>query len=108
MPQKFYKKETRKSLPAGRQGPSADPNRLPPQDIEAEQSVLGALLLDKDGIIKIADIITAEDFYRRAHEMIFTSILDLYRKREPVDILTVSSRLKEKKELKDIGGTAYL
>lgn len=84
------------------------PNRLPPQDIEAEQSVLGSLLIDKDAIIKIADIITAEDFYRKSHEMIFKAMLELYQKNEPIDLLTVQSRLKEKKEFKEIGGMSYL
>ncbi len=82
--------------------------QLPPQDIEAEQSVLGSLLIDKDAIIKIADIITAKDFYRKAHEMIFTSMVELYTKSEPIDLLTVGSKLKEKKQFKDIGGMSYL
>ena len=88
--------------------PPVNPNRLPPQDIEAEQSVLGSLLIDTDAIIKIADIISAEDFYRKSHEMIFKAILELYQKNEPIDLLTASSRLKEKQELKEIGGMSYL
>ena len=87
---------------------TVDPNRLPPQDIEAEQSVLGSLLIDKDAIVKIADIIAVEDFYRKSHEMIFKAILELYQKNEPIDLLTVSSHLKEKKEFKEIGGMSYL
>ncbi|MDP3004450.1 MAG: replicative DNA helicase [Candidatus Azambacteria bacterium] len=82
--------------------------QLPPQDIEAEESVLGSLLIDKDAIIKIADIITVGDFYRKSHEIIFQAILDLYSKSEPIDLLTVSSRLKEKKQFKEIGGMSYL
>src|SRR3990167_6957640 len=101
MPIKTYKKEIKKSLPF-------NPNQLPPQDIEAEQSVLGALLIDKDAVIKIADIITAKDFYRRTHEIIFESMMELYAKSEPIDLLTVSSKLKEKKQFKDIGGMSYL
>ena len=101
MPIKSYQKQTRKS-------PPIDPNRLPPQNIEAEQSVLGSLLLDKDGIVKIADIITSNDFYRKIHEMIFESIVELYTKSEPIDLLTLSSRLKEKKQFKEIGGMSYL
>ena len=101
MPPKYYKKDAKKNLPV-------DPNRLPPQDIEAEQSVLGSLLIDKDAIHKIADIIAPEDFYRKAHEMIFNAILELYQKNEPIDLLTVQSRLKEKSELKEIGGMSYL
>ena len=87
---------------------TVDPHRLPPQDIEAEQSVLGSLLIDKDAIVKIADIIAVEDFYRKSHEMIFKAILELYQKNEPIDLLTVSSHLKEKKEFKEIGGMSYL
>ena len=85
-----------------------NPNQLPPQDIDAEQSVLGSLLIDKDAIVKIADIITAEDFYRKSHEMIFKAIVELYTKSEPIDLLTISSRLKEKKQFKEIGGMSYL
>lgn len=87
---------------------SVDPNKLPPQDIEAEQSVLGSLLIDKDAIIKVADIIAPEDFYRRVHEIIFQAMVELYTKNEPIDLLTVSSRLKEKKQFKEIGGMSYL
>ncbi len=101
MPIKTYKKEIKKPLPF-------NPNQLPPQDIEAEQSVLGSLLIDKDAIIKVADIITADNFYRKTHEMIFEAIVELYAKSEPIDLLTVSSRLKEKKQFKDIGGMSYL
>src|SRR3989344_4453477 len=84
-----------------------DPNKLPPQNIEAEQSVLGSLLIDKDAIIKIADIISAEDFYRRAHEEIFQAVVDLYQKREPIDLLSLSSRLKEKRILRDLIGASH-
>ncbi len=82
--------------------------QLPPQDIDAEESVLGSLLIDKDAIVKIADITIAGDFYRKAHEIIFQAILELYSKNEPIDLLTVSSRLKEKKQFKEIGGMSYL
>lgn len=94
-------KNSKKSLPI-------DPNRLPPQDIEAEQSVLGSLLIDKDAIIKIADIIAPKDFYRKIHEVIFQSMVELYAKSEPIDLLTLSSKLKEKKQFKEIGGMSYL
>ena len=82
--------------------------RLPPQDIEAERSVLGSLMLDKNAIIKIADIIDANDFYQPHHQKIYESVMDLFEKGEPIDVLTVSNRLKEKKELKLIGGVDYL
>jgi len=74
--------------------------QLPPQDIEAEQSVLGSLLIDKDAVVKIADIVAPKDFYRKAHEIIFDAMIGLYAKSEPIDLLTVSSRLKEKKQYK--------
>lgn len=82
--------------------------KLPPQNLEAEQSVLGSLLIDKDAIVKIADILSAKDFYKEAHGIIFESMLDLYEKREPIDILSLSSRLQEKGQLETIGGRGYL
>lgn len=82
--------------------------KLPPQNIEAEQSVLGSLMLDKDAIINVADILKSEDFYKPAHAKIYEVILRLYEKREPIDILSVTARLKENDSLKDIGGSAYL
>ena len=83
-------------------------DRLPPQSLEAESSVLGALLLDNEAITKVADILTEKDFYKRAHQIVFATILELYSENEPIDVLSVSSRLKEKKQLKNIGGTSYL
>ncbi|MBU4347966.1 replicative DNA helicase [Patescibacteria group bacterium] len=82
--------------------------KLPPQNIEAEQSVLGALMIDKNAIINIADILSSEDFYKPAHEKIYEAILDLHDKREPIDLFTVSNKLKESGLFKDIGGNAYL
>ena len=84
------------------------PDRLPPQNIEAEQSVLGALMLDKDAIIKVADIVKPEDFYRKSHETIFRAMFELYEKQEPIDVLSLSNRLKEKEELENVGGLSYL
>ncbi len=82
--------------------------KIPPQDLEVEQSVLGALLIDKNAIIKVADILTAKDFYSPAHERIFETMIELYEKRQPVDILSLTSRLKEKNLLTEIGGSSYL
>ncbi|MCL5004482.1 MAG: replicative DNA helicase [Patescibacteria group bacterium] len=82
--------------------------KLPPQDIEAERSVLGALMLDKNAIIRVADLITAEDFYQPSHSKIFKVISDLFNKNEPVDILSVTNKLKDGKQLADIGGSSYL
>lgn len=82
--------------------------KLPPQNIEAEQSLLGALLLDKDAIIKIADLITADDFYLSSHGHIYDTIMELFDKKQPIDILSLTSRLDEKKLLEQIGGRSYL
>src|SRR4030042_6503669 len=82
--------------------------KLPPQNVEAEQTLLGSLLIDKDAIIRIADIVKPEDFYHDKHKMIFEAILDLFRKREPIDLLTLSNRLIEKGQLEQIGGRTYL
>jgi replicative DNA helicase len=83
-------------------------DRIPPQNIEAEQSLLGALLIEKDAIIRVADLIRPEDFYKRAHSDIYQAMLDLFAKREPIDLLSLSNRLKDKGVLEAIGGRAYL
>ncbi len=82
--------------------------KLPPQDLEAERSVLGALLIDKNAILKVADIIEPSDFYHPHNQQIYECILELFERNEPIDILTVSSRLKEKKNLTKVGGVDYL
>lgn len=82
--------------------------KLPPQNIEAEQSVLGSLLIDKNAIIKVADIIKPEDFYKDIHKIIFEAMLELYEKREPIDVLSLSNILEEKNQLELIGGRSYL
>ncbi|MAG28850.1 replicative DNA helicase [bacterium] len=82
--------------------------KLPPQNLEAEQSVLGSLLLDQNAIIKIGDILVPEDFYKDTHKVIFQSMLDLFDKREPIDLLALANNLEEKKQLELIGGRTYL
>jgi len=83
-------------------------NKVPPQSLEAEMSLLGCLLIDKDAILKIADIIIAEDFYKMAHGKIFETMMELYSRNEPVDLLTLNNRLTEKSLLENIGGKTYL
>jgi replicative DNA helicase len=83
-------------------------DRLPPQSIEAEQSVLGALLIDRDAVVEVAELVHPGDFYRQHHGTIFAAILDLYERREPVDIVTVSEVLERGGTLEQIGGSAYL
>lgn len=82
--------------------------KVPPQNIEAEQSVLGALMLDKDAIINVANLIHPGDFYKNDHNLIFEAMIDLYEKREPIDLLSLSNRLEEKGQLEKIGGSSYL
>ncbi|MBI2054283.1 MAG: replicative DNA helicase [Candidatus Staskawiczbacteria bacterium] len=82
--------------------------KLPPQNTEAEQCLLGCLMLDKDAIIKVVDSVRAEDFYKTGHQEIFQAIADLYERSEPSDILSISSRLKEKNKFEEVGGMAYL
>ena len=82
--------------------------RLPPQDVEAEISVLGSLMLDRDAIYRVVDVLSAHDFYKPLHRLVYEAITDLNARQEPVDVLSVGSRLKEKGKLDDIGGSAYL
>jgi len=83
-------------------------DRLPPQSIEAEQSVLGALLIDRDAVIEVAEVLRPEDFYRNHHGTVYGAILQLYERREPVDIVTVSEVLEREGTLEQVGGSAYL
>lgn len=82
--------------------------RMPPQNLEAEQSLLCSLLLDKDAIIKVADKINEKDFYSDKHGRLFGIMRELYSKQEPIDILTLSNKLEEKKLLEKIGGRSFL
>ncbi len=82
--------------------------KIPPHNLEAEQSLLGSILLDKDAMLKIADAIDPADFYKTGHALIFESMLELYGKGEPVDLLTLSNRLEEKGQLERAGGRAFL
>src|SRR4030042_6723832 len=82
--------------------------RIPPHSAEAEESVLGALLLDRDAIIAVAEFLSASDFYDDRHRLIYEACLELYEERTPIDVLTIADRLKKKKALKSIGSSAYL
>ncbi len=83
-------------------------DRLPPQSIDAEQSVLGALLIDRDAVVEVAEFLRPEDFYRNHHGTIYASVLELYERREPVDIVTVSETLERGGNLEAVGGSAFL
>ncbi|MFA5324085.1 MAG: DnaB-like helicase N-terminal domain-containing protein, partial [Smithella sp.] len=82
--------------------------KLPPQNIEAEQSVLGSVLLENTAINRVLEILFPEDFYSEAHRKIFNVIRDLSEKNEPIDLITLSSALKDKSILDSVGGTTYL
>ena len=83
-------------------------DRLPPQNIEAERSALGSLLIDPEGLVRIADELNPEDFYRRAHQLTFSAIRDLYARDEPADIVTVCEELDRMSVLEDVGGEAFV
>ncbi len=82
--------------------------RLPPQNVEAEQCVLGSILLDNSALNKILDLVAPEDFYKREHQLIFTTMLDLYEKTHPIDLVTLSEALTHREELEAVGGINYL
>jgi replicative DNA helicase len=82
--------------------------RLPPHNIEAEQSVLGALMLDRDAIIRVASYVKADDFYISSNGTIYQAILDLYNRREPTDMVTLSDELERRNMLDSVGGVGYL
>ncbi|MBU4299300.1 replicative DNA helicase [Patescibacteria group bacterium] len=84
------------------------PDKLPPQSIEAEISLLGCLMLDKNAIVKVVDFLRPEDFYRGLHRDIYRVCRELFERGEPIDILSVSERLKDKKLLEEVGGVSYL
>jgi len=83
-------------------------DRLPPQNVDAEQSVLGSLLIDREAIIKIAPFLRPEDFYREVHGQIYGAVLDLHERREPADLVTLSDELERRGKLEAVGGAAYL
>ena len=82
--------------------------RVPPQSIDAEIGVLGSLLIDKDGIVKIAELLRPEHFYQGRHSDIYKSILSLYEKRLPSDLVTLTEELKKAKKFEEVGGASYL
>lgn len=82
--------------------------RMPPHNLEAEQSLLGSLLIDQEAMLKIADVTRAEDFYRDAHRLIYETMAELYTRHEPIDILSLGNRLEEKGFLQRVGGRATL
>jgi len=83
-------------------------SKLPPQNLEAEASLLGCLMIDKDAIFKIADTLQPGDFYKDSHGIIYETMRELYARHEPIDILTLTSKLEEKNKLAEVGGRTYI
>ena len=82
--------------------------RVPPQNIEAEQAVIGGMLIEKEAISKVAEFLKADDFYREAHRLIFEAMLELFNKNEAVDLVTVTEVLRKNDKLEAVGGIAYI
>ena len=82
--------------------------RVPPQDVETERALLGALMLNQQAMYEVADVVSVDSFYAGKHRLIFDAMLSLYSKGEPIDVVTVSAKLKERKQLQEVGGAAYL
>lgn len=83
-------------------------DRLPPQNIEAEQSVLGAILLENAALSSVIEILAPEDFYKSSHKKIFLAMRDLYEKNEPIDLVTLTEQMSRKEQLEEVGGASYL
>ena len=82
--------------------------RIPPHNLEAERSTIGAAMLSKEALMDVSEEVRAEDFYNEAHREIFGAIMDLYRDNVAVDMLTVCEELNKKKALDMVGGRAYI
>ena len=89
-------------------GPGESFDRTPPQDVAAEQSVLGGMMLSKDAIADVIEVLRGNDFYRPAHELVYEAVLDLYGRGEPADAVTVSAHLTNRGDLARVGGAPYL
>ncbi|MFH1631521.1 MAG: replicative DNA helicase [bacterium] len=82
--------------------------KIPPHNIEAEESLVGSILVDQDALMKVADMVRQEDFYKESHGIIYETMLELFERHEPIDLLTLGNRLEENKKLKLVGGRTTL
>ncbi|MCP3924826.1 MAG: replicative DNA helicase [Desulfobacterales bacterium] len=89
---------------------NSDPylNKLPPQNIDAEESIISAILLDRNALIEIVDLLEPEDFYKKAHQEIFKAAVKLFSDNEPVDLVTLANKMKESGKLEEVGGATFL
>lgn len=94
--------------PSGIDQVNFDLGKIPPQAIDLEEAVLGAIMLEKDAVISVLDILKPESFYKEANKKIFNAIVDLTSKEKPIDILTVTEELRARKELEEVGGPFYI
>ncbi|MDH5768636.1 MAG: replicative DNA helicase [Nitrospirota bacterium] len=83
-------------------------DKLPPQNVEAEQSILGAILIDNDALPRALEIIDIDDFYKQSHRTIFNAMVELFEKNEPIDLITITDCLKRREEVDAVGGVSYL
>ena len=105
----IYEKDGPRSYSGGFKIPATvSADKLPPQNLDAEKSLLGCLLLDKESINKVADIVKPEDFYQRSHQLICQAAYWLFERHEPIDLLNLTNKLGETGVLENIGGLAYL
>ena len=98
----------RKSEATGTKAETSFLSKVPPQNLEAEQAVLGSILLDNDSFHQIIELLNGEDFYRGAHQKVFASMVELYNRNEPIDLITLTEVLTQKKHLDTVGGPAYI
>lgn len=82
--------------------------RLPPQNLDAERSLLGAILVDSDAIVAVADVVSPDSFYSPQHQIVYGAMQSLYEKRQPIDVVTLTNEIKKMKKLKEVGGTAFV
>ena len=94
--------------PSGIDQVNFDLGKIPPQAIDLEEAVLGAVMLEKDAVISVLDILKPESFYKEVHQKIFNAIVDLTSKEKPIDILTVTEELRARKKLEEVGGPFYI
>lgn len=97
-------------MPDSRPQKEKDPSlyNLPPQNVEAEESILSAILIDNNTLLDVIEILAPDDFYKSIHQKIFSAITELFSRNEPADLVTLTNILKEKDQLEDIGGATYL
>lgn len=82
--------------------------RVPPQSLEAEQATLGAMLMEREAIARVVDLLDPDDFYSPQHQLLYRAIVDLFNEGEPVDLVTLQARLQDRGHLEQVGGTSYL